>query len=100
MRISAPPPPGDTTSFVEEVEPIFTDDGCTACHDGGMAIDFTAGNAYGTIMSNNLAVPFDPEASKIYTYPHPITGEHNNKYKSQDHADTIYTWIMQGALDN
>jgi len=95
-----PPEPGDTTSYAEEVAPIFVDDGCTVCHNGGMAFDLTPPNSYNNIMNLNLAVPFKPEDSKIYTYPHPVTGDHNNKYKSQDHADTIYTWIMQGALDN
>lgn len=95
-----PPEPGDTTSFAEEVVPIFTDDGCTACHNGGMAFDLTPPNAYNSISTLNLAVPFKPEDSKIYYYPHPQTGSHNSKYKSNASANTIYTWIMQGALDN
>ena len=94
------PEPGDTTSFAEEVAPIFESDGCTACHNGAMAFDLTAPNAYNSIMINNLAVPLKPEDSKLYTYPHPQTGEHNTRYKSNTHANTIYTWIMQGALDN
>lgn len=95
-----PPEPGDTTSFAEEVAPIFTDDGCIACHDGGSAFDLTPPNAYNSISTMNLAVPFKPEDSKIYTYPHPQTGTHNSKYKSNDNVNIIYTWIMQGALDN
>jgi len=95
-----PPEPGDTTSFAEEVAPIFDMDGCTACHNGNIVFDLTAPNAYNSIMSNNLAVPLKPEESKIYTYPNPQTGTHNTKYKSNDHVNTIYTWILQGALDN
>lgn len=95
-----PPEPGDTTYFSQDVEPIFESDGCTSCHDGGMVFDLTTGNAYNSISTMNLAVPMMPEDSKIYTYPHPQTGTHNSKYKSNDNANTIYTWIMQGALDN
>jgi len=103
IEVAPPPPPpepGDTTSFAQEVVPIFENDGCTACHNGGLVFDLTASNAYNSIMTNNLAVPYKPEESKIYTYPNPQTGEHNAKYKSIEHANTIYTWIFQGALDN
>jgi len=95
-----PPEPGDTTSFSQEVAPIFETDGCTACHNGGLAFDLTPPNAYNSIESKDLVVPFDPEASIIYTFPNPQTGEHHTRYKSNAHVNTIYNWIMQGALDN
>ena len=95
-----PPEPGDTTYFAADVAPVFETDGCTACHNGGMAFDLTAPNAYDNIISYNLVVAFDPDQSKIYTYPHPQTGSHNSKYKSNASVNTIYNWIMQGALDN
>ncbi|MBN1340460.1 MAG: hypothetical protein JXA03_14115 [Bacteroidales bacterium] len=94
------PEPGDTTSFALEVAPIFETDACISCHNGGIEFDLTAENAYSSIASRNLAVPFKPEESAIYTYPHPQTGEHSAKYKSNAHVNTIFTWIMQGALDN
>lgn len=101
IEVPGPPPiPDDPTSFAEEVAPIFTEDACTACHNGSMAFDLTPDKAYANIVSLNLVVAMKPEDSKIYTYPHPQTGEHNSKYKSNDNADTIYIWIMQGALDN
>ncbi len=103
IEVAPPPPPpepGDTTSFAQEVAPIFESDGCTACHDGGLSFDLTALNAYYSIKTNELVVPFNPEGSIIYTYPHPQTGEHHSKYKSNSHSNTIYNWIMQGALDN
>ncbi len=100
-----PPDPNDTTvdtvSFSAEIEPIFSASTCTNCHNGGsLTPDLTAGNAYNSITSEGLVVPGDPEASKIYTYPNPVTGSHNTRYKSTDDADKIYLWIYQGALDN
>ena len=100
IEVESPREPGDTTSFAQEVAPIFVTDGCTACHNGGLAFDLTALNAYYSIKTNELVVPFNTEGSIIYTYPHPQTGEHHSRYKSNSHSNTIYNWIMQGALDN
>jgi hypothetical protein len=93
-----PPEPGDTISFAAEVVPIF-EDGCTGCHNGGIAFDLTAANAYNNIVNMNLVVPNDPEASRIWYFPEPVNGEHNAKYSNKD-ANTIYNWINQGALNN
>jgi hypothetical protein len=99
-----PPDPNDTTpvdtiSFALTIEPIFQSSGCTGCHSSG-DINLSAGNAYNSIMTNSLAVPFDPEASKIYTIPHPVSGTHIKKYSSVDDANLIAEWIYQGALNN
>lgn len=96
-----PPPPGDTTSFSADVVPIFSNASCTNCHNGsGPTPDLTPDNAYNSIISNNLAIPMDPDISVIYTYPHPVNGTHNTKYSSVDDANQLYNWILQGALDN
>ncbi|MBN2173837.1 MAG: hypothetical protein JW731_06885 [Bacteroidales bacterium] len=99
IETPAPPVTTDTISFSSDVAPIFSDDACTACHNGGIAFDLTADNAYNNIVSNNLVVPSDPENSKIWYYPEPANGQHNSKY-SVSNANTIYSWISQGALDN
>lgn len=101
-----PPDPGDTTQpfdtifFAAEIEPIFSNSSCTNCHTAGSFLDLTAGASYNSIMSQNLAIPLDAENSKIYYYPHPQIGTHNNKYSSVDDANLIYSWIYQGCLNN
>jgi len=109
IEFAAPPPlpPIDTTdttqykiSFAGAIAPIFTNDNCTNCHDGSLMFDLSEANAYNSIMDNDLAIPFDPTVSIIYTYPHPTFGEHNSKYSSAAEADSIYLWIYQGALNN
>lgn len=102
-----PPPPdtNDTTpvhkiSFALAIEPIFVEATCTNCHNGGLTLDLSTGNAYNSIMSNVLAIPYEPTNSEIYTYPHPVSGSHNTKYQNTAQADSIYLWIWQGALDN
>jgi hypothetical protein len=97
-----PPPvnPTDTVFFQAEITPIFVNSGCTNCHNGGIAFDFTTANAYNSIISNDLVVPFEPENSLIYTLPNPQTGTHGTKYSSTDEAGLIYSWIEQGALNN
>jgi len=94
-----PPNPEDTIYFSQQIEPIYSEEGCTACHKtGGQKPDLTAGNAYNSITSLGLVVPNDPEASKIYYYPLP-DGSHYVKYTSAQ-AAYVMGWINQGALDN
>jgi hypothetical protein len=109
IEIALPPapPPVDTTdstaykiSFAQAIAPIFTNDNCVTCHNGSMVFDLSEANAYNSIISNDLVVPFDPTASIIYTYPHPSIGSHNSKYSSVAETDSIALWIYQGALDN
>jgi hypothetical protein len=104
IEAPAPPPPpvpGDTTSFANDVLPIFENANCTNCHNGGgLSLDLTPDNAFNSIYDNNLVVPTEPEASVIYTYPHPVNGTHNTKYSSVDDANELYNWILEGALDN
>lgn len=99
-----PPDPNDTTidtvSFTGQIEPIFVSSSCTNCHNGGLALDLSAGKAYNSIQVNGAVVAVDPNASQIYTYPHPITGTHNTKYSTTDDSKLISDWIYQGALDN
>jgi hypothetical protein len=103
IKIEGAAPPPDTAasiiSFSAEIAPIFTNDGCVDCHDGSFKFDLGPANAYNSIISNNLVVAGDPSNSKIYTYPHPVTGAHH-KLSTVAEADSIAKWIYQGALNN
>jgi len=92
------PDPTDTIYFQAEITPIFVSSTCTSCHNGGLAFDLTAANAYNSITANNLVVPFEPENSMIYTVPK--SGTHFASFSSNADADLIYGWILQGALNN
>lgn len=97
--IPPPPNPNDTIYFQAEITPIFVSSTCTDCHkSGGLAFDLTAANAYNSITANNLVVPSEPENSKIYTFPQ--SGTHFASYSSNEDANLIYGWILQGALNN
>lgn len=96
-------PPIDPTvdiKFAAEIEPLFESNQCLACHKtGGTAPDLSAGKAYASIVPA-LIDNADPEASKIYWYPHPDASTHNfKKYKKAD-AELILAWIKQGAKNN
>jgi len=94
-----PPDPTDTISFSQQIVPIFSEQGCTGCHNaGGQQPDLTPDNAYNSITSMGLVNTGDPVASKIYYYPLP-DGSHFAKYTSAQ-AALILQWIEQGALDN
>lgn len=96
--IPPPPPPGDTTSFSLEVVPIWTEAGCTACHNGGQAPDLSSPDVYNIIVGEGLVVAEDPAASIIYTYPLPDEG-HYKTYSSAQ-ALLVQYWIDEGAKNN
>lgn len=93
-----PPDPTDTISFSQQIVPIFSDQNCTACHNGGQTPDLTPDNAYNSITNTGLVDTNDPPASKIYYYPLPDES-HYAKYTSSQ-AALVLQWIEQGALDN
>lgn len=100
-----PPDPGDTNNpvdtifFSAQIEPLFASNNCTGCHGGSNFLNLTTGNAHASIMANGFADPDDPENSEIYAVPLP-SGSHYAKYGSNDEANLVYSWIIQGALDN
>lgn len=87
----------DTLSLSQHIEVIFQDASCVDCHNEGMDQNFIPGQAYNSIINYNLVIANDPEASKIYYYPHPVSGEHDFKYDNLEQADLIYEWIDSGA---
>ena len=94
-----PPDPTDTISFSQEITPIFSEQGCTGCHNtGGQQPDLSPENAYSSITGMGLINTSDPADSKIYYYPLP-DGSHFAKYTSSQ-ATLILQWIEQGAHDN
>lgn len=94
-----PPDPEDTISFSLQIEPIFSEDGCTACHKtSGQKPDLTAGNAYNSLTTGGYIDAAAPELSKIYVVP-ASDGSHYKKYTSTQ-ALLLLTWIQQGAKNN
>lgn len=96
------PAPTDTISFANQVVPIWSNNGCTNCHQpGGIPdLDLTAANAYNSLNQTGVIDTANPDQSKIYTYPYPVTGEHAHHYGSETDAQTILQWIQQGAKNN
>ncbi|MFP4469841.1 MAG: hypothetical protein ACLFPE_04125 [Bacteroidales bacterium] len=100
--VPPPPDPTDTIFFATDVVPIWEDNNCTNCHKQGgtTQLDLTAANAYNSLTSQNLYNTTNPEESRIYTFPHPVTGDHAYKYDNESEADIILQWIRQGAKNN
>ncbi len=83
-------------SFSVDVEPIFSAQSCTNCHNGSRKPDLRAGNAYNSILSDgNYVNTCDPESSLIYTKPAPA-GDHPKKYTTAQ-AAIVLKWITDGA---
>lgn len=97
-----PPDPTETIFFSTQVQPIWNANNCTNCHKSGgiSSLNLTAANAYSSLTTKGMYSVASPETSKIYTYPHPVTGSHGNKYSSEAEAQIILQWIEQGALNN
>jgi hypothetical protein len=93
--------PATPVSFATQILPIFSTDGCTGCHKpGGQTPDYTAANAYASIISNNVVNTVTPESSPLFTVPDPSTSGHLwDKYTDQQ-AQLVLLWITQGAQNN
>lgn len=95
------PPPQGTVSFSQQVEPVFTSQGCVACHKPGNQLpDLTTGNAYASIIATGVVDTNNPEASKLYDLPNPATSQHSWKKYTENQAQIVLLWIQQGALNN
>lgn len=94
--------PGTPVSFSQQILPIFTNNNnCTSCHKpGGQNPDYTAANAYTSIMNNNVVNLASPASSPLYTVPDPATGTHSWKKYTATQAQLILLWIQQGAKNN
>ena len=93
--------PETPVSFATQIVPIFSTDACTSCHKpGGQTPDYTAANAYNSIISNNVVDTASPSSSMLYTVPNPTTSGHTWSKLTTTQAQLILLWITQGALNN
>jgi hypothetical protein len=97
----------DTTkkvSFGTEVVPIFTNnENCSSCHSPGSDVFSLASkeDAWNSIQVNNLVNISAPESSKLYykiIESNPLV--HDWKKYTPSEAQTVLTWITQGAKNN
>jgi len=101
IKKAEPINPSIPVSFATQILPIFTTDACTGCHKpGGEMPDYTATNAYASIISNNVVSTATPESSLLYTVPNPITSGHTWTKYTANQAQLVLLWIQQGALNN
>lgn len=101
--VEAPPiDPGTEVSFATQILPIFNNNSaCTACHKpGSQSPDYTAANAYNSIISNGVVSTVTPESSLLYTVPAPTTSGHLWKKYTSNQAQLVLLWIQQGAKNN
>lgn len=88
--------PTDTVSFAASIEPIFSAQKCTSCHNS-TPFDLTSGNAYNSLVPDFVNLE-SPESSLIYTTVEP-SASHPANYTS-DQAGLVIAWITQGAENN
>ena len=93
-------PVDSSISFKDKIEPIFTDEGCIACHPPTMSLDLTVGKAYNSINKAKYIDTANDANSLIYTHPNPSTSEHSYKKYTPTQAATLLEWIKQGAKNN
>lgn len=94
-----PVDPDEPISFSEEVEPIWTTQGCTSCHPSSGGMDLRVGYAYQSLQTGDRIDLTNPEESLILTMPG-SSGIHSDKDYVSNQRELIRVWIEQGALDN
>lgn len=91
--------PEEPISFSEEVEPIWTTQNCTNCHNGSGLFSLREGEAYQSLINNGLLDLDNADNSKIVTVPGAGSIHANYTYVGNQKL-LITTWIEQGAEDN
>lgn len=86
-------------SFSSGVEPIWTSQSCVNCHNGDGVFSLKPGEAYQSLISNNLLELDNAENSLIIKVPG-TRGTHANLTYVGNQKLLIITWIKQGAKDN
>ncbi len=92
-----PPPAGDTISFSQDIQPIFTAK-CVTCHPVVYKPDLTAGNSFNALKTGSYVVDSVPASSKLYQKVN--TGGSMASYITADQVGLIYRWIYAGAKNN
>jgi hypothetical protein len=112
----APPPPPKNVSFAQQIVPIFTNRGCTACHSGNkiganlgdLSLDGGANHVYNQLVdpAHPLRVVLSaPATSKVLTMPsyeNPPDAHPNVTFQGPQDPDyqKILVWITEGAKNN
>ncbi|MCU4163004.1 hypothetical protein [Carboxylicivirga caseinilyticus] len=95
----APVDPDETVSFSEQIEPIWSTQGCTSCHPSTAGLDLRVGYAYQSLQSESRINTENPTESLILTMPG-SSGVHSDKDYVSNQRELIKVWIQQGAQDN
>ncbi|WP_439183666.1 hypothetical protein [Carboxylicivirga taeanensis] len=95
----APVDPEVPISFSDEIEPIWTAQSCTNCHNGSVTFSLEQGSAYQSLTNLNLLDLENPANSLIVKVPGGSAPHNNYNYVGNQKA-LIETWIEQGAEDN
>lgn len=93
--------PDKVVSYSTDIQPIF-DASCISCHPLLQSPpDLTAGNSYSSIISNDLIVPNDLDASVLYQrlLGNPTIMPSSGSLPSTE-IELVKIWIEQGALNN
>ena len=96
-----PTVPIDSVKFSVTIQPIFTSNNCTDCHEGSQAPDLTAGNSYAELVPAFVTAGA-PSSSVLYTA---LAGPGGAMYDmgqvvSADELADIKKWIEEGAKNN
>ena len=96
----APPPPplaGDTISFSQDIQPIFTAK-CISCHPTVYKPDLGSGKSYNALTNGSYVVAGEPATSPLYAKLK--SGGSMANYVSAAQLDLIYRWIYAGAKND
>ena len=87
----------DSVKFSTGIKPIFSNNGCTNCHNGGINPNLAV-NPYQSLKDANLIDTLRPAQSQIYVWLN-TDNAHISRATSTD-KQKILVWITQGAKNN
>ena len=91
-----PPPAGDTISFSQDIQPIFTAK-CSNCHPNVYKPNLSSGSAYSSLSTGGY-IGSTPETSLLYQKI--SSGGSMSSYITSGEVNLIYRWIYAGAKND
>jgi len=85
----------DTVHFATQVQPIFTSH-CITCHHPPRSPDLREGYSYASLTSGGY-VTSPAASSRLYKQ---LTSSSHTSFTIPAEKQTIYDWILQGAMNN
>ncbi len=95
--------PETSWSYKDDIQPLFSGNTCTDCHNGTKSPDLRSGKSYAALTGvvKYVNPPESAETSRLYLKMISSSGSVNHSTRTSENEKlTVLYWIKQGAKNN